>query len=45
MIKTAIDTIKAVIDEINKMMAKVYEMLTDPSKFGEFLLKAMEAVW
>jgi len=34
-----------VIDEINKMIAKVYEMLTDATKFGEFLLKAIEAVW
>ena len=44
-IKAIIDTIKEVVENIQKMMEEVYTLLTDPARFGEFLLKAIEKIW
>ena len=44
-IKTIIDTIKTIVENIQTMMEEVYNLLTDPTKFGEFLLDAIEKIW
>ena len=44
-IKNIIDTIKTIVENIQKMMEGVYALLTDPAKFGEFLLNAIEEIW
>jgi len=44
-IKTTLDDAKSVIDDISNKMKTVFELLTSPVDFGNFLLDAIEAIW
>jgi len=44
-IKNILDVIKEIIDNILEKVEEIYNILTNPEKFADFLLNALEKIW